>query len=206
VIRAGRPIRDRSPNGSLAKSETCRHTDFGRHQPAGYVSAENFVFPNLLRSPGCAIGGRCTRGANSPRGSKRNFHSHHGSASWCAIELKRPVQLKHAFSHIDHPQPSRFSELVECATNAVIGNRKANGTIGSCEPDLHCGSRGFGLRVLFSVPPQIQLSQLATKVKSFTTLVSLRDVVANENGQVVILFSGPLADRRNDRVGRHRGG
>jgi hypothetical protein len=48
--------------------------------------------------------------------------------------------------------------------------------------------------------------QLATRVKPFTTLVSLCDVVANENGQIVILFSRPLADRRNDRVCRHRGG
>jgi hypothetical protein len=48
--------------------------------------------------------------------------------------------------------------------------------------------------------------QLATKVKPFTTLVSLGDVVANENGQIVILPSRPLAHRRNDRVCRHREG
>jgi len=45
-----------------------------------------------------------------------------------AVEFKRPVQLEHALSHIDHPQPSRFSGLVGVATNSIIGNRKANAT------------------------------------------------------------------------------
>ena len=45
----------------------------------------------------------------SRRRSKRNFRFHRGSSPWCAIELKRPAQLQHAFSHVDHPQPSRSS-------------------------------------------------------------------------------------------------
>ena len=39
---------------------------------------------------------------NLERRSKRNFHFHSGSAPRSAYELKRPVQLEHALSHVDH--------------------------------------------------------------------------------------------------------
>ncbi len=42
------------------------------------------------------------------RGAKRNFRLHRGSAPRDAIELKRPAQLQHAFSHIDHARPPDF--------------------------------------------------------------------------------------------------
>ena len=62
--------------------------------------------------------------------SKRNLHFHCGPAPWFAVELKCPVQLEHALSHIDQPQASRFSDLVGGATNAIIGDGKPNETVG----------------------------------------------------------------------------
>ena len=43
-----------------------------------------------------------------------------GSLSNC----KRPVQLEHALSHIDHAQASRFPGLVGVATNTIIGHER----------------------------------------------------------------------------------
>jgi len=60
--------------------------------------------------------------ADSGRGPKRNFNPHRGSVPLLAVELECPVQLKHTFSHIDHPKPSRFPRLVGIAANAVIGD------------------------------------------------------------------------------------
>ncbi len=70
-------------------------------------------------------------------GSKGNFHFHPGPSLWCAIELKRPMQLIHALSHVDHPRPTRLAGLGRVATNTVIGHRKTHATVGTRKPNLN---------------------------------------------------------------------
>jgi hypothetical protein len=75
--------------------------------------------------------------------SKRYRRSHCSPAAWLAVELERPVQLVHALSHIDQPQPSGFSAWLE--TDTIIGHRKTNVTVGPTQPNVNLsGFRMFG--------------------------------------------------------------
>jgi hypothetical protein len=56
-------------------------------------------------------------------------HSECGPAPWFAMELKSPIQLDHAFSHIDQPQAAQISYPLTGATNAIIGHGKRNATV-----------------------------------------------------------------------------
>jgi len=50
-----------------------------------------------------------------------------------------------ALSHIDQPQPSRSSDLVGSATDAIIGHREPNATVGPRKSNLNLlGLRIFG--------------------------------------------------------------
>ena len=90
------------------------------HVPAGFVSVEILyvVLCPLRRIPRLAK--RLHRDLRNR--SKRNRHPYRAPAPRFAIEVERPVQLEHALSHIDQPQPSRFFDLPGGAANAIIGD------------------------------------------------------------------------------------
>ena len=72
------------------------------------------------------------------RGSKWNFRFHRGAAPWCAVKLKRPIQLAHALAHIDQAQPSGFSASIGIKTNAIIGHHEANASVGAVSRTPTC--------------------------------------------------------------------
>ncbi|HJY81763.1 MAG TPA: hypothetical protein VKK81_11850, partial [Candidatus Binatia bacterium] len=59
------------------------------------------------------------------------------AAARFALELKRTVQLAHAFPDIHQPKPPGYSRLLRRATHSTIRHCETNAAVGARQPDLY---------------------------------------------------------------------